>query len=289
VADLRARAWAELGNSYRVADQLALAESSLAKAVEIAGQGTGDPLLLARLMDLTASLYSDQRKFKEAHQLLDCVYRLYVRLGDGHAAGRTLVSKGISLGYALKSEEAVRLLAAGIRQIEAARDPKLACAAVHGLLWCLLDCGYATDVERLLESVRPLYRILGDPLSELRMRWLEGRIAFAFDDQTEAERAFLQVRQGLEKAELPYDAALVSLDLAAVWLQKGRTPEILVLIDEMVAIFRARNIRREVLGALLMLQDALRADTATATLLRAVSSELWRTERFAGRSSELAP
>src|SRR4051812_19445084 len=70
LVDLQARAWGELGNARRVADALAGAESALGRALVRAGQGSGDPLLLPRLTDLTASLYTDQRRFEDARRLL---------------------------------------------------------------------------------------------------------------------------------------------------------------------------------------------------------------------------
>lgn len=288
VADLQARAWAELGNAYRVADDFPASEVALARALEFYSRGTGAPLLLARLMDLTASLYTDQRRFAEAYRLLDCVYAIYSHMGDRQSAARALISKGISTGYALESEEAVRLLAQGIQQIDAARDPKLMLAAAHGLLWCLLDAGRVDQVERLLAQVRGLYAVHGEHFDEVRAQWLEGRVAAGQGREEEAEQIFLHVRNVFMQDKQPYDAALASLDLAAVWLQQGRTTEIRLLVDEMVEIFRARNIRREALGALLMLHEAVQKDQATAALLQRVAVEFRRLERFPGRRSPVS-
>ncbi len=57
---------------------------------------------------------------------------------------------------AFESETAVRYLAAGIRQIDAVRDPRLATAAVHNLLWCLVDCGRLAEAQALLGQARKL-------------------------------------------------------------------------------------------------------------------------------------
>jgi len=287
LADLQALAWAELGNAHRVADELPAAEATLARALDCSSRGTGDPLLLARLMDLTASLYTDQRRFEEAHRLLDGVYAIYSRMGDQHAAARALVSKGISTGYALESEEAVGLLEQGILQADAARDPKLILAAVHSVLWCLLDAGRVDEVGTLLHEIRDLYAVHGERFDELRARWLEGRVAAGQGREEEAEQAFRHVQEGFQQAELTYDAAMASLDLAAVWLSQGRTTEIRSLIDEMVGIFRARNIRREALGALLMLREAVHKDQATATLLQSVAREFRLLERFSMRQGRV--
>jgi tetratricopeptide (TPR) repeat protein len=285
LADLRARAWAELGNARRVANDPNGSEADFARALRQAAQGTGDPLLLARLMDLAASLYIAQRRFNEAFRLLDWVYQIYQREGDAHSAGRALIKKGISAGYALDSEQAVYLLGQGLGLIDAACDPKLVLSAVHNLVWCLVDCGRLDEANRLLSKSRNLYRTHAERLDELKARWVEGRIAAGFGDEEEAERAFLEVREGYEEAELSYDAALVSLDLAAIWLHRGQTAEIRSLIDEMLVIFRARNIHREAIGALLMLREAFERDRATVTLLRNVASELQRLDREPTRRS----
>lgn len=288
LADLQARAWAELGNAYRVADDFPAAEMALARSLDLYNCGTGSPLLFARLMDLTASLYTDQRRFPEAYRLLDCVYAIYSHMGDRQSAARALISKGISTGYALEPEEAVRLLAQGIQQIDAARDPKLMLAAAHGLLWCLLDAGRVDEVERLLGQVRGLYAVHGEHFDEVRAQWLEGRVAAGQGREEEAEQIFLHVRNVFMQDKQPYDAALASLDLAAVWLQQRRTTEIRLLVDEMVEIFRARNIRREALGALLMLHEAVQKDQATTALLQRVAVEFRRLERFPGRRSSIS-
>lgn len=288
LADLQARAWAELGNAYRVADDLLSAEAAFGHALARSGQGTGDSLLLARLMDLTASLYTDQRRFKEARHLLDYVQAIYEHAGDAHSAARTLISKGVSANYALDSEAAIGWLVAGIRQIDPTHDPKLILAAIHGLLWCLVDSGRADEANRLLSQVRPIYQIHGEHFDQLKRLWLEGRIAVHLGQEDGAEERFRQVCEGYKEADLAYDAALVSLDLAALWLRQGRTVEIKELVDDTIAILRARGIQREALGALLVLRRAVETDQATAALLHTVATELSQLERFPARRGRVS-
>jgi tetratricopeptide (TPR) repeat protein len=283
LSDLQARAWAELGNSRRVSGDLSAAEAELAHAMQLAGQGTGEGALLVHIMDLTASLYIDQRRFAEAFRLLDGVYQMHRSSGDLHAAGRALVSRGIAAGHALDPHAAVRLLSEALRFIDPRRDPRLVLAAVHNLLSFLVEVGQTEEAEEILTRSRTLYAVCAGPLDRLKARWLEGFIAAKKGDDVAAERAYLEVRTGFVAAELPYDAALVSLDLAAVWLRTGRTAEIRDLVDEMVAIFRVRNIRREAIAALLVLREACERRKATAALLRSVTCELQRLEREPGR------
>lgn len=283
LADFQATAWSELGNSRRVADDPLGAESDLAIALERSARGTGDPRLLARLMDLTASLYIDQRRFADAFELLDRVYAIHQSLGDRHAAGRALISKGISASYALETEEAVRLVGQGLRLIDAGRDPKLALAAVHNVISFLVDRGEVERAGSLLEASRLLYSFYGAPLDALKMTWLEGLIAAGRGEADDAERLFREAQRSFLEMDLPYTAALASLDLAALWLRQGRTEETRNLVEELLATFRVLDIRREAIAALLMLREAFQKDRATLALLRTVASELQRLEREPGR------
>lgn len=283
LADLRALARAELGNARRVTGDIAGAEAEMSRALELVREGTGDTQLLVRILDFMASLYTDQRRFPEALDLLDKIYRVHQSRGDCHLAGRALISKGIAAGHALDTEQAIRLLSQGLAQIDPQRDPRLVLAAVHNLIWFLVEARRLVEADRLLEQSRNLYTAHGERLDHLKVLWLEGRIAAGLDDEGRAERSFQQVRAGFEEAELPYDVALVSLDLAAVWLRQSRTGEIRQLLDGILAVFKARNIRREAIAAVLMLKEALRKDSATLTLLQAVESDLQRLGREAAR------
>jgi tetratricopeptide (TPR) repeat protein len=277
-ADLQARAWAELGNARRVADDFVGAESDLARATDKAGRGSGDPLLLARLMDLTASLFKDQRRFDEARRLLDLVYAIYEQEGDVEGAARALISMGISAGYAFEIEESIHLLTRGIALLDGARDPKLTSVAIHNLIWCLVEYGRPAQAHQLFLQNKALYTRFAGPIEMTKSRWLEGRIAAGIGDDACAETRFLEARAHFDEVHLPYEVALVSLDLATLWLKAGRTREIRELIDQTITIFRTRKIRREALGMLLVLRDALRQERATEELLRTVASDLIRLE-----------
>ena len=77
------------------------------------------------------------------------------------------------------------------------------------------------------------------------------------------------MRQGIG-----YDAAMVSLDLALLYLQDGRTGEVRRVAEEMVTIFSAQDIHREATAALLLFQDAARREAVTAEMVREVAGAL---------------
>ncbi|MEA2694858.1 MAG: hypothetical protein QOJ16_4245 [Acidobacteriota bacterium] len=276
VSDLRARAWAELGNARRVANNLMGAEVALERSLACADEGSGDPLLLARLFDLTASLYTDQRRFDQALALLDRVFEIYWAHGERHLAGRALVSKGVSIGFGNQPEEALRLISSGLNLLDLRRDPALVLAAVHNLIDFTVKLDRFAEGERLLRAGRRLYYEYADELNFLKLRWVEGKINAGLGNLARAEAAFQEVRDGFRAHEMPYHLAVASLDLAGVWLGQGRTAEMHELVEEMVRTFQALGIHREAIAAVLMLQEAVVAQQASVSLFRAVASQLQR-------------
>jgi len=285
-ADLQARALTELGNAYRIVNDLPHAEATFARALALAGRGSRDPLVLAEIADRAASLFAARRLFAEAFRLHDAVHDIYAGLGDLHLAGRALLSKGLHAAYAGYGEQAIELLSAGLKRIEAGRDPSLFTVAVHNLLLLTIDSGRYLAARRLLRDVRLLPDVYEEPLAALRLRCLEGRIAFGLGDLRGAERAFAEVRRGFLAYDLPYPAALGGLDLLTVWLSEGRTAEVLGLVEEILATFHALGIRREALATLLVLRRAVVREQATLGLLRTVAARLERLERGTARPDD---
>jgi hypothetical protein len=279
VADVRARAWAELANAYRVADDLARAEVAMARAVSWQCRGSGDPWLVARIAVLMAALMTDQRRFAEASELLVKAYGFYRRIGDRHLAGRTLIKRGILAGYANDPRGALVLLVEGLELIDAEQDSQLAIQALHAILWNLVGCGRHRQARIHLWRSRPLLLRHGGRLAQLRLHWLEGQIHAGLGELGRAERELLTTRRGFEAAGSPYNAALASLDLAAVWLQQGKTAQVRQLVEEMIATFRALRIAREAIAALLILREACDRDEATLDRVRAVTMLLTGLER----------
>jgi hypothetical protein len=86
----------------------------------------------------------------------------------------------------------------------------------------------------------------------------------------------IQARQSLLDADLGYDAALVSLDLATHYLRGGRLEETRILAQEMVPIFQSRDIQREALAALLVFTKAAELESATTGMVADISRYLER-------------
>ncbi len=278
--DLEARAWGELANAYRVADELPLAESALEQAYERCRVGTGEPLLLARLDDVAASLFASQRRFEEAFRCLEKARALFLQAGDRHRAGRTLISMGLFSGYDGRPEAAVQLLTDGLNEIDRDRDPDLVYRALQNVVLVTEQQGDFEQARNYLTLLIPIADVRAGRLDRLKLRWIEGRLAAGLGDFASAEQIFAQAKRAFERAGLFYHAAGTGLDLAAVWFRQGRTAEVKGLVGELVTAFSRVQVEREAIAALLMLHKALARDRATFELIQQASAAL---ERLAGK------
>lgn len=269
--DLRARAWGEFANACRVGDDLPKAEWAMGRALELLNSGTRAPLLRARLAELTASLLSHQRRFPAAFQALDLARALYEKHGDCHDAVRVLVQRAIYTGRSGDPEMGVRLLAKALQLIDRDRDPKLVFIILHNMLLFRAENGEYREANIQLFEMRPLYAHYAGAVDMGKLRWIEGKIAAGLGELDRAERSFLYVREEFQRRGQVYHAAVFSLDLAAIWLQQGRTAEVKSLVKEMLETFRAEYVARETIAALLMLREALDQDRATLDLLTIVT------------------
>jgi tetratricopeptide (TPR) repeat protein len=279
IADHQARAWAELGNAHRVNDELCEAEAALDVAEERLREGTGNLLLLARVADLRASLWNDQRRISDACELLGGVCELYRKVGDNHLAGRALVSTGIYTNYEGDSRRALCLLREGLALLDRDRDPRLFTSATQSLLEVMVQCGEFRDAaEMLLES--GLRQALADePLNLVTLRWMEGQIFAGLGKAGRAKSALLEARTGFLQHRKEYKAALVGLDLAAVWLEQGKPEPVKELAADMLATFQRLGIQREAQRALDALNRACQTQRATPGVVRRVSRFLRQLER----------
>jgi hypothetical protein len=116
-------------------------------------------------------------------------------------------------------------------------------------------------------------------LQLIRVLWLEAKIAGGKGRVDVAISTLQQVRRDFSAHQLPFEAALASLDLALLWLKDGRSAEVKDLAREMAWIFASKRISREALAALRIFCEAARQDKATVELALTVIAEIEETRR----------
>jgi len=292
---LRGYAWAHDGNARRVLGDLRNADESfsIAEAWWEAGEaGVGDVLGYEPvILEHRASLRLAQRRFAEAFEALDRLAAIHTdgcraEHQDRHLAGRALIKKALGLGEMGDHEQAIGLLQEADGLIDAQRDPRLLLCLRHNLLSNLTSSEEYDRAMLLLPAVAALCRQLGNPLDLLRLRWTEGRIAAGLGRTEAAIQMFQGLRQDFAARGIAYDAALVTLELTALYARRGATAEVKSLSLEMAQIFQAQDVPREALAALLFFQKAAERERATAKLARDIAAFLEKLRSDPGLSFE---
>ena len=217
VEDLRARAWAHLGNSRRIRSDLFGAEEAFEKAEAHLKRGTREPLEKALMLDLKASLRKDQRHFEEALRLLHRAITVFLQCGHRHKAGRSMVNMANVHRNAGTIEQSIPLLFEAVELINPEQEPRLLLCARHNLTLYLAESGRFREAQEMYRKTRPLYRDFTDAWTQNRRRWVKGKIVRGLGQPGQAESLFLAARDGFIAEGIPYDTALVSLELATLY------------------------------------------------------------------------
>jgi tetratricopeptide (TPR) repeat protein len=278
INDLRARAWAFVGNACRLRFDFQGAEDAFRTAYQQLKKGTRDGLERAIFLDLKAALRRGERRFEEGVRFLRRAVDLFLSHGERHRAGRSLVNLSTVHYHAGDPETAAASLLRSIPLIDSEREPRLLLCARHNLIFYLAELGKFSEAQRLYREVRPLYRSFNEPWVQNRRRWVRGKIARGQGQLRRAETQFLAARDGFMAEGIPYDTALVSLELALLYAEQGRTEDLKRLAAEMVPVFASRHIHREALAALAFFRQAVEAEAASAGLVATIAAYLRRAE-----------
>lgn len=267
-----------VASAQRVANDARRAEESFARSRELWAAGApADPAgLLAewRLFDLEASLHRDQGRFPAALELSERA----LATCPPEATGRILVKKAAALEDMGEAERAIATLLEATPLVVASREPHLRFALQFNLGVNLCQLERYAEARDLLPEVRGLAIAQRKQLDLVRVVWLEGRVAAGLGQPGEAEGAFEQVRGEFRQRQMAYDYALVTLELAALYLAQGRCAEARELAHQLVWIFEAKGIHREALAALRLFRQAALGEDLTAELARRIVRYLHRAQ-----------
>ncbi len=278
VLDLRARAYAYLGNAQRVLGELRSAETAFREAEAfLARSMTGNELVRAEVIYLKSSLRRAQRRLGEAIEMVERALAIYREQDDSQGVGNALLKRAKILEELGDAEEAI----ASLREAISIAEPlsRLDLYARHNLLNTLTLAGRHAEADQLLSEVRETFAQGGRPLDLLRLRWIEAKIAFGLGRLQEAEESFRQVQEEFLVRGMGYDAALVSLDLAILYAQEHRTEDLKRLAAEILQVFESRDVHREAVATLILFQSACEEERLSAELASQLATLLQRERR----------
>jgi len=266
--ELAALSAAAMANARRASGELREADERFTYAWMIAErEQVTDPGVLAELYDLEASLRKDQRRFDRAELLLSRAQALYDLAGLPNRVAKATVMLADVFFYSGKIDEAIVTSRTALRSISAEATLNLYLCARHNLCRYLAAAEEFEEAQAIFREDTGLFRSHGQPLDQLRRRWVRGQIAAGLGHSRQAERAFHEVQADFLERGMGLLAASVAMDLAELYLRAGRTSKVRELAEQMVPIFTAQDVHREALAALKLFVEAARTDAAQLNLV----------------------
>lgn len=275
-ARLLGYALAHAANAKRASGDLAAAERIFAESGKHWSpwrQDAPDLLDDATYHALRASFRRTQGRFDEALALHDLA--LESRGADAIRC-ELLVSKAYTLDEYGDLAGVVETLRKAAECQTGAEDPRLLFALRHNLLDALSKAGYFKEAKALLPEVKRLVAKAGGDLHFARVQWVEGRIEAGLGNLNEAVALLKRVRGVFMSEEIALDAALVTLELAVLLINQGKTATVKDLARNLATLFRAQALPRESLAALQLFRQAAEAEAVTAELAERLVAYLRR-------------
>jgi tetratricopeptide (TPR) repeat protein len=273
-SDLRVRAYALRGNALRISSDFVGAARSFEMARELTSSHSCGPSAKATMLALQASLHGEQLEFERSLPLLEEATTLYKQTGETVEVVRTSLVKAMHLANSGKSESAAQSLLEILQYVDELAVPRLSLAVRHNLAFSLVASGRSDAAKKHVPEIKKLHMLVGNAVDVMRFKWLEGQIAVDSDQLKEAEELFVEVKQFFVEKGMAHDVALVSLDLAVVYLRQQRVAELKALASEMLTIFRALRVHQETLAALAFCRRALDVERMTVGLVNELAGYL---------------
>jgi tetratricopeptide (TPR) repeat protein len=263
----RVFAWAFLANALRVKGDLKGAEEASACSARLQAEPPeGRPELPEpwRLLDLEASLRFTQRRLPEALRLLDRAEELAPRSGPIRA--RLLCKRSNVLERMEDSERSIAALREALAEIDSEAEPHLFYMLRFNLADSLTSTGQATEAEEMLPVLWRMQAQLGDGLNSIRLRWLEAKIDSGLGRLDRAIETLSWVRTAFADEDNRYEEAQAGIELAELYLRKGRTAEVKRLVRDMEPVFRHEGVHAQARKALALFRRAAEREAATPEL-----------------------
>lgn len=243
-----------------------MARDLLSSGVEVEGRG------LALLDEQEGRVRLHQRRSAAAQRLLAGAARRFLALDDATAAARALLNLAEAQREVLP-DEALATLALAQEAIDPYTEPYLylCCQMERALVLCDLGDAMAADLlvcehREVIEELRTI------PSVALRAAWLRGRIALLLGDHDGAVAHYGEVRELALARDDAYDAALVSLDLALVYLDRGDLDALRQEARAIVPILAGEGLHEAAAAALSLYRDALLHQRAGRALIHRLKS-----------------
>lgn len=275
LATLRARAWAWLGNAYRLALDLIEAD----KAIEVAkrtlpASASGDAV--AEVLELESGLRHYQTRYQDARDLLSTARQRGRGLLSDRRIARLLVQQATMSMHLGEVDSCIPSLRQALRLLSASPDLYLESVTYQLMVLALTKSDHCHEASQFLPASRRCALELGVRFARVSHQRLEGLVWSGLDEPARAERALSAAKSGFAELGESMSAAVVCLDLAIHLATAGKHEHAIEPCFEAIGLLKAFGAHREVLAAVSVLQGALARKALPLETLRLIREKLER-------------
>ena len=272
-SDLQAMALTGLGGAHRRDGNLRAAADALEEAEAAATLGSHHPRISIGLLEKKGWLAIDQGLHQQALELFAEAVEIAGAAGDRHVRGRCLYNQAIAFRLLERYREALDDLHVAAMLLDIEREPRLGLITLLELARCSEAASHLDAALAFLDRAERGWIRFMNAGDRIRASWTRGRIHAAAGELIRARSHYAQARQGFVELDYPFDAALVTLELAATLAEEGRFAEVGELAGEILDVFRAVGVEKEARTAVHLLREArsvaaVRRATAAISRLR---------------------
>lgn len=233
-----------------------------------AGEDAAGLLSEGYLMDMEASLRRAQRQLPLALKLHEDA----LKLARPDEVGIILLNQAVTREESDDPEGALQSLDQAAMVIDGEQRPRLRWSLRFNQASSLCVLGRAREAVPYVEEARCLAERLRNEIDLIRTVWLDAKCLAGMGEKHEALLRLEQVRRGLEA--YPFDYALASLDAALLYREEGRFGEIKALSNSILKIFKAQDVHREAIAAVILFQETAQQERVSTELVRRLQAFL---------------
>ncbi len=257
---------------YRMNDDLERSAELLAQARRTAPpHGIVDLVLAAELDEMEGSFLKDRQEFSKAEELLTQAIQRFQVLDDRMRQARALLVLSAARFYSKRFDDAI---ADAKRVLELAPEHKAySVMAAHAVGLYLTESGRPEEAARCLKENQPRYKEAEGlwRFHDLHFHWLAGKISYGLGRYEQAETHLTKAREGfVERDTSPYDAVLVSFDLALVYDAVDKHDELMQVTRLISGELSRQSLHEEAATAVTLFLRAAATRTLSDELVRQV-------------------
>jgi tetratricopeptide (TPR) repeat protein len=281
----RAGAWCVVGLACHLGSNPEAAEGAYLEAARLY-TGAGHRIERGTLCFLLGKLRHDTLRHDEALALLGRAVAIFGETAgeeDEAEVREAWLSSLLGIGKIHLEEgdpyQALPALVLARQRSREGGDPAACAEADLCLAWCYADLGQRSQAEVLLSEAEGFTsRVSSNRWTDLR--WLQGRVEGRLGHLSRATRELQHACADLRASGTLEDAALATLELAALLVRQSRGAEARIALGELAAVFLDDDRLDAVIGALLSFLQAIEQGDAIA---EAMPRTVFRLRRLARR------